>query len=79
MNHGTSRHRYGVCPWVTEELKEIVWNVRDRRVGHLMRQNSIYAARTGKPNITTDSVHSLNSMAIALNRAVRNLNHCRRL
>jgi transposase InsO family protein len=45
---------------MTEELKELGLDVGHRRVGRLMRQNSIQVIRTRKYKATTDSNYLLN-------------------
>ena len=47
-------------PRMTEELKEIGLDIGHRRVGRLMRQNSISVIRTRKHKVTTDSDHKFN-------------------
>ena len=42
---------------MTEELKELGFNVGHRRVGRLMRENGICVHRTRKFKVTTDSNH----------------------
>jgi len=65
--HRLSLGRYG-RPGMTEELKELGFDVGHRRVGRLMRQNSISAVRTCKYNVTTDSNHKFNIAPNLLNR-----------
>lgn len=55
-------------PRMTEELKEIGLNVGHRRVGRLMRQNSISVVRTRKHKATTDSDHKFNIAPNLLDR-----------
>jgi putative transposase len=52
----------GLCApaGVTEELNELGVCVGQRRVGRLMRQNSIQVVRTRKFKATTDSDHAFN-------------------
>lgn len=45
---------------MTEELKDLGFNVGHRRVGRLMRENSIAVKRNKKFKATTDSNHSFN-------------------
>ena len=45
---------------MTEELRELGLQVGHRRVGRLMRQNSIIVVRTRKHKVTTDSNHKFN-------------------
>lgn len=47
-------------PRMTEELKELGSDVGHRRVGRLMRENSIAVKRNKKFKATTDSNHSFN-------------------
>src|SRR5690606_27201039 len=47
-------------PRMTQELKSIGLSVGHRRIGRLMRQNNIYAVRTRKYKVTTDSSHTFN-------------------
>jgi putative transposase len=47
-------------PRMTEELQELGLNVGHRRVGRLMRENSIKIVRTQKYKATTDSYHTFN-------------------
>ena len=54
-----SHKSYG-CPRMTQELQDIGLSVGHRRVGRLMRQNNIYAVRTRKHKVTTDSNHTFN-------------------
>jgi transposase InsO family protein len=55
-------------PRMTEELKELGLQVGHRRIGRLMRQNSISVIRTRKYKVTTDSNHKFNIAANILNR-----------
>lgn len=57
--HRLSLGSYG-RPRMTEELKELGFNVGHRRVGRLMSQNGIQVFRTHKYKATTDSAHNLN-------------------
>ena len=54
--HHNSLGSYG-RPRMTQELKEAGLRVGHRRIGRLMRQNGIYAVRTRRYRITTDSNH----------------------
>ena len=65
--HRLSLGSYG-RPRMTEELKELGLEVGHRRVGRLMRQNSISVARTRKHKVTTDSNHRFNIAPNLLNR-----------
>jgi putative transposase len=56
--HRLSLESYG-RPRMTEELQELGLNVGHRRVGRLMRENSIKIVRTQKYKATTDSNHNL--------------------
>ena len=56
--HKRSRHSYG-RPRMTDELREIGLKAGQRRVGRLMRENSIVVIRTRKYKVTTDSNHTL--------------------
>ena len=47
-------------PRMTEEMKELGFNVGHRRIGRLMQQNSITVKRNKKFKATTDSKHSFN-------------------
>ncbi|MDO5703713.1 MAG: IS3 family transposase [Paracoccus sp. (in: a-proteobacteria)] len=47
-------------PRMTEELKEVGFDVGHRRVGRLMRENGILVERTRKFKATTDSDHTFN-------------------
>ena len=53
---------------MTEELKELGFDVGHRRIGRLMRQNSITVKRNKKFKATTDSNHSFNIAPNLLNR-----------
>lgn len=55
-------------PRMTEELKELGLDVGHRRVGRLMRENSILVKRNKKFKATTDSNHSFNIAPNLLNR-----------
>ena len=55
-------------PRMTEELKELGFDVGHRRIGRLMRQNSITVKRNKKFKATTDSNHSFNIAPNLLNR-----------
>lgn len=46
-------------PRMAMELKEVGLDVRERRVGRLMRINGIRPVRTRKHKVTTDSHHHL--------------------
>jgi len=65
--HKLSLGSYG-RPRMTEELKELGFDVGHRRVGRLMRQNSISVVRTRKHKMTTDSNHRFNISPNLLNR-----------
>lgn len=65
--HHLSLESYG-RPRVTEELKELGFDVGRRRVGRLMRQNGISVIRTRKHKVTTDSNHRFNIAPKLLNR-----------
>jgi len=65
--HRLSLQSYG-RPRMTEELKELGLDIGHRRVGRLMRQNSISVIRTQKYKVTTDSNHSFNIAPNLLNR-----------
>jgi len=65
--HQLSLGSYG-RPRMTEELKELGFDVGHRRVGRLMRQNSIFVVRTRKYRVTTDSNHKFNIAPNLLNR-----------
>ena len=65
--HRLSLGSYG-RPRMTEELKELGFDVGHRRVGRLMRQNSISVVRTRKHKVTTDSNHKFNIAPNLLNR-----------
>tara|TARA_R110000751_G_scaffold1714_6_gene6206 strand:+ start:2846 stop:3703 length:858 start_codon:yes stop_codon:yes gene_type:complete len=55
-------------PRMTEELKELGFDVGHRRIGRLMRQNNITVKRNKKFKATTDSNHSFNIAPNLLNR-----------
>ena len=55
-------------PRMTEELKELGLNIGDRRVGRLMRENSIRVGRSMGYEVTTDSNHAFNTAPNLLNR-----------
>jgi putative transposase len=57
--HRLSLQSYG-RPRMTEELQELGLAVGHRRVGRLMRDNSIKIVRTRKFKATTDSNHTFN-------------------
>lgn len=65
--HHLSLGSYG-RPRMTEELKELGFDVGHRRVGRLMRQNGISVVRTRKHKVTTDSNHKFNIVPNLLNR-----------
>ena len=64
--HRLSLGSYG-RPRMTEELKELGFDVGHRRVGRLMRQNGIAVIRTRKHKVTTDSNHKFNIAPNLLN------------
>ena len=47
-------------PRMTEELKEIGFDIGHRRVGRLMRHNGISMVGTHKHKVTTDRNHKFN-------------------
>jgi len=55
-------------PRMTEELKDLGFDVGHRRVGRLMRHDSITVKRNKKFKATTDSNHSFNIAPNLLNR-----------
>jgi putative transposase len=65
--HRTSLGSYG-RPRMTEELKELGFDVGHRRVGRLMRQNGIQVVRTRKHKVMTDSGHAFNIAPNLLDR-----------
>ena len=65
--HRLSLGSYG-RPRMTEELKELGFDIGHRRVGRLMRQNGICVVRTRKHKVTTDSNHKFNIAPNLLNR-----------
>jgi transposase InsO family protein len=65
--HRLSLGSYG-RPRMTEELKDLGFDVGHRRVGRLMRQNCIAVVRTRKHKVTTDSNHKFNIAPNLLNR-----------
>ena len=65
--HKLSLGSYG-RPRMTEELKELGFDVGHRRIGRLMRQNGIAVVRTRKHKVTTDSNHKFNIAPNLLNR-----------
>jgi transposase InsO family protein len=71
--HHLSLRSYG-RPRMTEELKELGFDVGHRRVGRLMRQNGISVVRTRKHKVTTDSNHKFNIAPNLLNRDFTALN-----
>ena len=66
--HRASLGSYG-RPRMTEELKELGFDVGHRRVGRLMRQNGIQVVRTRKYKVTTDSSHAFNIAPNLLDQA----------
>lgn len=72
MAHIRDQHRLSLGsygrPRMTEELKELGFDVGHRRVGRLMRQNGIRIVRTRKYKVTTDSHHSFNIAPNLLDR-----------
>jgi transposase InsO family protein len=65
--HMLSLGSYG-RPRMTEELKELGFDVGHRRVGRIMSQNAISVVRTHKHKVTTDSNHKFNIAPNLLNR-----------
>jgi len=65
--HKLSLGSYG-RPRMTEELKELGFDVGHRRVGRLMRLNDISVVRTRKHKVTTDSNHKFNIAPNLLSR-----------
>jgi len=55
-------------PRMTEELKELGFDVGHRHAGRLMRQNGISVVRTRKHKVTTNSNHKFNIASNLLNR-----------
>ncbi len=55
-------------PRMTEELKDIGLDIGLRRIGRLMRQNSISVVRTRKHKVTADSDHKFNIAPNLLDR-----------
>jgi len=72
LAHIREQYKLSLCsygrPRMTEELKELGLGVGHRRVGRLMRQNSISVVRTRKHKVTTDSNHTFNIAPNLLNR-----------
>ena len=72
LAHIREQYKLSLCsygrPRMTEELKELGLGVGHRRVGRLMRQNSISVVRTRKHKVTTDSNHTFNIAPHLLNR-----------
>lgn len=64
---GLSRSSYD-RPRMTEELKELVLSIGDRRVGRLMRENGIRVERSEKYKVTTDCNYAFNIAPNLLNR-----------
>lgn len=62
LAHIREQHHFSLKPYgrprMTQELQDIGLSARHRRVGRLMRQNNMYAIRTDKYKVTTDSNHS---------------------
>ena len=58
-------------PIMTEEMKELGLNVGHRRVGRLMREDSIRVERSKKYKVTTDNNHPFNIAPNLLNRDFR--------
>ena len=56
--HALSLHTYG-RPRIAVELQELGFDVSERRVGRLMRDNGIQAVRSRRYKRTTDSNHGL--------------------
>lgn len=71
MAHIREQHRLSLGsygrPRMTEELKELGFDVGHRRVGRLMRQNGISVVSTRKYKVTTDSNHKFNIAPNLLN------------
>ena len=65
--HRLSLGSYG-RPRMTEELKELGFDVGHRRIGRLMRENNISVIRTHKHKVTTDSNHKFNIAPNLLSR-----------
>jgi len=65
--HKLSLGCYG-RPRMTEELKELGFDVGHRRIGRLIRQNGIAVVRTRKHKVATDSNHKFNIAPNLLNR-----------
>lgn len=65
--HRLSLGSYG-RPRMTEELKDLGFDVGHRRVGRLMRQNNISVIWTRKHKVTTDSNHKFNITPNLLDR-----------
>ena len=65
--HKLSLGSYG-RPRMTEELKELGFDVGHQRVGRLMRMNCISVVRTRKHKVTTNSNHKFNIAPNLLNR-----------
>lgn len=55
-------------PRMTEELKDLGFEVGHRRIGRLMRDNGVKVKRNKKFKATTDSTHSFNIAPNLLNR-----------
>ena len=72
LAHIREQHKLSLCsygrPRMTEELKELGFDVGHRRIGRLMRQNGIAVVRTRKHKVTTDSNHKFNIAPNLLNR-----------
>ena len=66
-HYASSLGSYG-RPRMTMELKEMGFNVGERRVGRLMKINGIKPVRTRRHKVTTDSRHPL---GVAANRLAR--------
>lgn len=72
LAHIREQHRLSLGSYgrlrMTEELKELGFDVGHRRIGRLMRQNGISVVRTRKYKVTTDSNHKFNIAPNLLNR-----------
>lgn len=66
--HHLSLGSYG-RPRMTQELKELGFDVGHRRIGRLMRDNGIRVVRTRKYKCTTDSNHKFNIAPNLLDRS----------
>ena len=70
--HKLSLGSYG-RPRMTEELKELGFDVGHRRIGRIMRQNSILVVRTHKHKVTTIARQAIAKQSAARGTAITSL------